>query len=89
MFLTYPPLPSFTVGRLNWSSPIVLGGWTHKLPYLTSWSDHPVLQAEALAQLEEMRIQHWEITWPGLDLTLHFENALALRLFCDQTDEMD
>lgn len=56
---------------------------------LTSWSDHPVLQAEVLAQLEEMRIQHWEITWPGLDLTLHFENALALRLFCDQTDEMD
>ncbi|MFZ4827238.1 MAG: hypothetical protein ACOYLB_07775 [Phototrophicaceae bacterium] len=56
---------------------------------LTSWSDPAILQAEALAQIEGINVQYWEITWPGLDLTLHFENALALRLFCDQTDEMD
>ncbi|MEO0563852.1 MAG: hypothetical protein AAF125_17235, partial [Chloroflexota bacterium] len=51
----------------------------------TSWADDADIQREALTLLLDAPISAWEITWPGLDLTLHFENELTLRLFCDQT----
>ncbi len=55
----------------------------------TSWSDDADLQRKALGHLLGQSVSAWEITWPGLDLTLHFANRLALRLFCDQTDPVD
>jgi hypothetical protein len=56
---------------------------------VTSWSDDAPAQRERLAHLIGTVIGAWEITWPGLDLSLHFDNALSLRLFCDQTDPQD
>lgn len=56
---------------------------------VTSWSDEAPVQRAALANLVGQRVAAWEITWPGLDLSLHFMNALSLRLFCDQTDPDD
>jgi hypothetical protein len=55
----------------------------------TSWSDDATVQRETLGHLLGHPVTAWEITWPGLDLTLHFANHLALRLFCDQTDPVD
>jgi hypothetical protein len=55
----------------------------------TSWSDTDDAQRAALKHLLGQPVNAWEITWPGLDLTLHFANRLALRLFCDQTDPVD
>lgn len=56
---------------------------------VTSWSDDLALKREFLAYLLNQPVAAWEITWPGLDLTLHFANELSLRLFCDQTDPQD
>lgn len=56
---------------------------------VTSWSDNPDMQRRALAYLLGVKVVDYDITWPGLDLTLYFENILALRLFCDQTDPDD
>ena len=56
---------------------------------VTSWSDDDVTQDEYLGYLVGQPVTRWEITWPGLDLTLHFANDLSLRLFCDQTDPAD
>jgi hypothetical protein len=53
---------------------------------VTSWSDETAIQRERLSYLLDQTVSNWEITWPGLDLTLHFDNSLSLRLFCDQTD---
>lgn len=53
---------------------------------VTSWSDEPDVQQQQLETLTTTHIRAWEITWPGLDLTLHFDNERSLRLFCDQTD---
>lgn len=56
---------------------------------VTSWSDDEAPKREALNYLLATPITQWEITWPGLDLTVHFKNQLALRLFCDQTSLED
>jgi hypothetical protein len=56
---------------------------------VTSWSDDEGTKRGLLAHLVGQPVAAWEITWPGLDLTLHFGNALSLRLFCDQTDPVD
>ncbi|MEL6151795.1 MAG: hypothetical protein AAFV33_09260 [Chloroflexota bacterium] len=56
---------------------------------VTSWSDEETVKREYLGYLVEQPVSAWEITWPGLDLTLHFANHLSLRLFCDQTDPVD
>jgi hypothetical protein len=73
-------------GAFEWS----LGDCTWRLDspdqIVTSWSDTPDAQGDALAYLMGAAVTSWDITWPGLDLTLHFDNALALRAFCDQTD---
>ncbi len=56
---------------------------------VTSWSDDTDTKRGLLAYLVGQPVAAWEITWPGLDLTLHFANKLSLRLFCDQTDPVD
>ncbi len=56
---------------------------------VTSWSDDAETLRKYMAYLKDQPVIGWEITWPGLDLTLHFANTLALRLFCDQTDPVD
>ncbi|MEM6283991.1 MAG: hypothetical protein AAF787_17500 [Chloroflexota bacterium] len=56
---------------------------------VTSWSDDETVKREYLGYLAGQTVSAWEITWPGLDLTLHFANHLSLRLFCDQTDPVD
>jgi len=56
---------------------------------VTSWSDEDDAKREAMKYLVGESITAWDITWPGLDLTLHFEHTLSLRLFCDQTDPTD
>ncbi len=56
---------------------------------VTSWSDDDATKRSYLGYMLGQPIAAWEITWPGLDLTLHFANQLSLRLFCDQTDPVD
>ena len=56
---------------------------------VTSWSDDTAARRHWLGYLVGQRITAWEITWPGLDLTLHAANSLTLRLFCDQTNPDD
>lgn len=53
---------------------------------VTSWSDEAAHRRDMMAVLIGQKVSDWNITWPGLDLTIHFNNGLALRIFCDQTD---
>ncbi|MFZ4814059.1 MAG: hypothetical protein ACOYL5_05975 [Phototrophicaceae bacterium] len=56
---------------------------------ITSWTDHGDIKRQTLAYLVGQPIVAWEITWPGLDLTVHFAEQMVLRLFCDQTDPVE
>jgi len=83
---TLTPEQRAFVGAFEWS--LADCTWRLDSPDLivTSWSDDPDTQRDALGHLIGVAVAAWDITWPGLDLTLHFGNELSLRAFCDQTD---